>query len=132
MEVEDLRVLKNDEQLIKKIGKYNLIIGIPITIIISIFIGKIGVFFLVGLFHAFINLYISSVCIKYLLMKEGKVRNILVVLDYILRIGSVCAISIILIYISELMFFVYIAGYSSHILSIFTYGVKLNFKERKW
>ncbi len=122
---------KIDRPLLKKIGKYDLSVGITITTILYLVIGNSSLFFLLGIFHAYVNFLINSACITFLLLKRGMFKNILNILGHMFRILLVCITSIIIIKNNELNFFIYIIGYTAQIGSIVMYGVRLNLKERK-
>lgn len=116
-------------ELIKKIGRNDLIIGGVLTLmLIPFFRGGAGLFIL-GIVCSFINFIINS----YANTKIGRGNTIfdglLFVALYAVRILIICSISIVLIIKGELLFFIFIAGYSSQFLSIILYGFDLKIRE---
>lgn len=120
---------KENIQLIKTIGSYDLIIGIIVSVILLIFFDEAGGLFFIGIGCSFINFTINSYANNLLVNVKSGIEILIIVLSYIVRIGLICSIAILLILKSEVNFFIFIAGYTAQFISIILHGVELKVKE---
>ncbi len=120
---------KENIQLIKTIGTYDLIIGIMVSVILILIFGEAGGLFFIGIGCSFINFIINSYANNMLVNIKKGIEILLIILSYIARIGLICSIAILLMLKGEVNFFIFIAGYSAQFISIILHGVELKVKE---
>lgn len=115
--------------LLKTIGIYDLIIGIIISIFLSIFFKGEALLFLFGISLGFINFLINSYATRRIVHKKDKLGVLTIILSLLIRVSLICGPAIVILMKSEVGFFIFISGYISQILSIVGYGVCLRRQE---
>lgn len=123
---------KENIQLLKTIGNYDLIIGIIGSMILFPFFRETSVIFIIGIGCSFINFIINSYANNMLVNIKKGIDILFIILSYILRIGFICSIAILFILRNEVNFFIFVGGYTAQFLSIILHGVKLKVKEGVW
>lgn len=116
-------------ELIRHIGRYDLVVGVGITLLLIPLLGGGAGPFLLGVGCSFINFVINSYTNNMLSGIKSIFNAILFATSYAVRIGLICSIAIFLIVRKEMFFYIFIAGYSAQFISIVVYGLKLRTKE---
>jgi ATP synthase protein I len=110
--------------LLKKIAIYDLMLAMCFIGLGYFFISSSSLFFLLGIFFAWINLAVNSLATNFLLLKEGTIKRILGIGSNLFRILLVCVTGIIIITKNDLNFIIYIIGYTAQLISIVLYGIR--------
>lgn len=116
-------------ELIKEIGRYDLIIGGMVAFALIPLVGGGTALYCLGIACSFINFIINSCANNRLCSIKNIFDALLFVAAYTVRIGIISSIAILLIIRRDLFFYIFIAGYSTQVISIVVYGLKLKIKE---
>lgn len=114
---------KENKKLLTYILKYDLILSLIFLIIGWIALKNISIFFIIGLFVAYINLYINAISVEKLLNQVASPK-VGMILSQLGRVMLVTAIGGIIVIKSHFGFLLFVIGYSAQLISMIIYGFK--------
>ncbi|WP_291579333.1 hypothetical protein [Clostridium sp. UBA6640] len=110
--------------LLKQVASFDLILSL-IFISIGYFIfGKACLFFMLGIGIALINLLVNSLVLNISVKENNSMSKIILMLSQIYRILIVSLVAAYIVNRSTINFLIFIAGYTSQIISLILYGFK--------
>ncbi|GAA0744286.1 ATP synthase subunit I [Clostridium oceanicum] len=114
---------KEVNKVVTKILTLNFLIGFVLFFIIQFTFKKYGLYFLLGLLLATINLMMNTIVTQMVLIKNK--NHFFSIIGFVLRVLTV-ALSVVFIYSYNLYYAIaFLLGYCANFISIIIYGITL-------
>jgi len=110
---------------IKKIAIYDFGLSLLFIGVSYFFIEFSAFFFLLGILFALINLVLHSIVTNLILLKEGFHKTVITIVSSMFRILLICIPGVLIVSKSNINFLLYILGYTSQMISLVFYGLRL-------
>jgi len=118
--------MNNDlHNMLKKILFFDVLVGVILTIAVYFISPVLSIFFLLGLFLAYVSLFLNALITNANLTNAGMVNKLFILLGFMVRVVLISVIGIIIFAHNKVNMIAYIAGYSVQFISLIFYGVTI-------